>query len=124
MGALAQFNFKLEYQKGCDNTVVDVLSQVTTQLDPDTVRSILDGVALGAAHWAEVHDPVMVENDHHVEQEVCVTAGHVLVQIHVMDWAKAQRENPALTAVLDWLKAQKKMDLKALLVEHTSSKEG
>ena len=26
VGALAQFNFKLEYQKGCDNTVADVLS--------------------------------------------------------------------------------------------------
>ena len=26
MGAVVQFNFKLEYQKGCDNTVADVLS--------------------------------------------------------------------------------------------------
>ena len=25
VGALVQFNFKIEYQKGCDNTVVDVL---------------------------------------------------------------------------------------------------
>ena len=55
--ALAQFNFKLEYQKGRDNTVADILSQVTTQLDPDMVRSIFDGVALGAVHWAKVHGP-------------------------------------------------------------------
>ena len=26
VGVLAQFNFNLEYQKGCDNTVADVLS--------------------------------------------------------------------------------------------------
>ena len=26
VGALAQFNFELEYQKGCDNTVADMLS--------------------------------------------------------------------------------------------------
>ena len=26
VGALAQFNFELEYQKGCDNMVADVLS--------------------------------------------------------------------------------------------------
>ena len=26
VGALVQFNFQLEYQKGCDNTVADVLS--------------------------------------------------------------------------------------------------
>ena len=41
--ALAWFNFELEYQEGCDNTVADVLSWVTTWLDPDTVRSIFDG---------------------------------------------------------------------------------
>ena len=26
VGALVQFNFELEYQKGCDNTVADALS--------------------------------------------------------------------------------------------------
>ena len=30
VGALERFNFKLEDQKGCDNTVADVLSWVTT----------------------------------------------------------------------------------------------
>ena len=59
--ALVQFNFKLEYQKGCDNTVMDVLSQVTTQLDPDMVRSILNRVALGAVHGAKVHNPAVVK---------------------------------------------------------------
>ena len=88
------------------------------------VRSILNGVAFRAVHRVEVHDPAMVENDHHLEQEVCVAAGHALVQIHVMDWAETQREDPVLSAVLDWLKAQKKTDLKAILVKHTSSDEG
>ena len=44
--SLARFNFQLEYQKRCDNTVADVLSWVTTHLDPDMVRLILDGVTL------------------------------------------------------------------------------
>ena len=35
--------------------MADVLSQITTHLNPDTVRFILDGITLGAAHWAEVH---------------------------------------------------------------------
>ena len=38
VSALVQFNFELEYQKGCDNTVADVLSWVSTQLDPNTAR--------------------------------------------------------------------------------------
>ena len=92
--ALVQFNFKLEYQKGHDNTIADVLSQITTQLDPDMVRSILDGVALGAVHWVKVHDPTIVKGDLSLEQEVCVAAGSMLIQMHVTDWAEAQREDP------------------------------
>ena len=65
------------------------------------VRSILDGVALGTVHWADVHDPTVVESNHCLEQEVCVTAGHALVQMHVPDWAESQREDPVLGAVLD-----------------------
>ena len=121
VGSLAWFNFELEYQKGCDNNVADVLSWVTTWLDPDTVRSILNGVALGAVHWAKVHKPTIVKGDLSFEQEVHVATGHMLVQMHVTDWAKAQREDPILSAVLDWLKAQKKTDLKALLADHASS---
>ena len=124
VGALVQFNFKLEYQKGCDNTVADVLSQVTTWLDPNTVRSILDGVAIGVAYQAEVHHSTIVQGDLSLEKEVHVTVGHAFVQMHVMDWAEAQREDQTLSAVLDWLKAQKKTDLKALLAEHASSEEG
>ena len=75
VGALVQFNFELKYQKGHDNTVVDVLSWVTPQLDPDTVRSILHRVALGTVHWVEVHGPTIVESNHCIEQEVCVTTG-------------------------------------------------
>ena len=80
IGALALFNLELEYQKGHDNTVADVLSWVTTQLDLDTVRSILDGVTSGTVHWAEVHDPAIVEGDHHLEHEIHVATGCALVQ--------------------------------------------
>ena len=46
IGALAWFNFELKYQKGHGNTVADILSWVTTWLDPETVKSILNGVYL------------------------------------------------------------------------------
>ena len=59
-----------------------------------------------------------------MEQEEHVTTGHTLVEMHVTDWAEAQKEDPMLSTVLDWLKAQKKMDLKALLAEHALNKEG
>ena len=44
--------------------------------------------------------------------------------MHVTNWATAQREDPVLYVVLNWLEAQKKTDLRTLLGEHASSKEG
>ena len=122
--ALVRFNFQLEYQKGQDNTVADLLSQITTYLRPEAMWSILDGVSLGATHRTEGYDPAVVEGDYGIEKEVHVAAGQVLVEMHVTDWAKTQREDPVLNAVLDGLKAWKKTDLKTLLGEHASGKEG
>ena len=70
-----RFNFQLEYQKGWHNTVVDILSQITTHLGPEAVQSILHGVTLGMAHRTEGHNPSVVEGDHNIEKEVHVTAG-------------------------------------------------
>ena len=98
-----------------------VLSQITTHLSPEDVWSILDGVTLGAALRVEGCDPAMVEGDHNIEKEVCVTTGKVLFEMHVTDRATVQREDPVLDAVLNWLEAQKKTDLKTLLGEHVSS---
>ena len=75
-------------------------------------------------HQAKVHDPTTDEGDCSLEQEVHVTTGCALVQMHVTDWAEALKEDPTLSVVLNRLKAQKKTDLKTLLAEHASSKEG
>ena len=69
----------MEYQKGHNNTVADVLSQVTTQMNPDKVKSMFNRVAIGAVHRAETHDPTVVESYHHLVQEVHVAAGCVLI---------------------------------------------
>ena len=122
--ALVRFNFQLGYQKGWDNTVMDMLSWITTRLSLEAMRSVLDGVSLGAANRAEGYDPTLVEGDYGLEKEVCVTTGQVLVEMHMTDCAKTQREDPVLNGVLDWLEAQKKTDLKTLLGEHASSVDG
>ena len=114
----------MEYQKVQDNTMADVLNQITTHLSPEAVQSVLDGIALGVAHRAEGYDLAVVEGDYGIEKEVHVTAGWVLVEMHVTDWAKMQRENLVLNVVLDWLEARKKTDLKTHLGEHASSDEG
>ena len=44
--------------------------------------------------------------------------------MHVTNWAVAQKEDPELDAVLQWLQSKKKTDLRTLLWECISSKEG
>ena len=124
VSALAKYNFQLEYQKGQDNAVADTLSWVTTRLEPEAVQAILDGAAMGALQRAERENPDIIENDQQLEQEVWVTAGQVLVEMHVTNWAAAQKEDPELNAVLHWLETRKKADLKTLLRECIMSKEG
>ena len=44
--------------------------------------------------------------------------------MYVTDWAKVQKEDPELDAVLQWLDSRKKADLRTLLRECIMSKEG
>ena len=117
VGALAKYDFQLEYQKGWDNTVADALSQVTTHLEPKAVQAVLDGATVGASQRVEGENP-----SHHQKWpmqletgSVSCTAGQVLVEMHVTDWAAAQKEDPELDAVLQWLESKKKTDLRTLL---------
>ena len=75
VGALVKFNFQLEYQKGQDNTVADMLSRNATCLGLEAMQSILDGVTLAATRRTEGDDPAEVEGDHEIEKEVHVTTG-------------------------------------------------
>ena len=59
--SLAGFTFSIEYQKGGDTAAADALSQVTSRLDMENVKSILDGVTMGSTGRADAHDPVVVE---------------------------------------------------------------
>ena len=70
VGALAKFNFQLEYQKGRDNTVADTLSQITTHLGPEAMQAILDGATIGAPQRAEGENPTVIESDQQREEEV------------------------------------------------------
>ena len=66
----------------------------------------------------------MIKGDQQREKEVQVTTGQDLVEMHVTNWATAQKEDPEMDAVLQWLESKKKTDLRTLLREHTSSEEG
>ena len=70
VGALAKFNFQLEYQKGQDNTMADALSQIITWLGQEAVQAVLDGATIGASQRAEGETPTVIESDQQRETEV------------------------------------------------------
>ena len=53
VGALASFQFELEYQKGTDNGAVDALSWVTISHSWQTIQSLLEGAIVGAFNRGE-----------------------------------------------------------------------
>ena len=71
-----------------------------SHLKPEAVQAVLDGAALGASQRAERENPAIIKNDQRLEQEVRVAAGQVLVEMHITNWAAAQKEDPELNAVL------------------------
>ena len=118
VGTLAKFNFQLEYQKGPDNAVADVLHQMTTHLGSEAMQAVLDEATIGTSQRVG-KDPTVIEGDQEREKEV---GSHCWMSPGRN--ATAQKEDPELDAVLQWLKSKKKTDLRTLLGEHTSSEEG
>ena len=104
--------------------MADALSWVMAHLGLEAVQAVLDGATMGTSQRAERENPAIIEGDQQLEKEVWVTAGQVLVEMHVTDWAAAQKEDPELNAVLQWLGSRKKADLMMLLRECIMSEEG
>ena len=76
--SLAGFTFSIEYKKGRDNAVADTLIYVTSKLNTETVKSILDGVAIGTAGRTDAHDLMVAEADEGIHKHVKETAVQAL----------------------------------------------
>ena len=103
VGALASFQFKLEYQKGADNAATDALSWVPISHSQETVQSLLEGVIVGTADWGEVRvSKELLEEHEHLSQEARVQAVK-LAPMHIVDWEEAQEADAALATCHKWL---------------------
>ena len=98
-------------------------SQITTYLNPEAVRSVLDGVTLEATHRAKGYDPAVVEGDCGMEKEVCVATGWVISWNATWLIGQKHRERTQCWTLCWTGWKPKKTDLKILLGEHASSKE-
>ena len=107
VGALALFQFKLEYQNGTDNGTADVLSQVPISHSQQTIQSLLEGAIVRAADQSEAKaSEELLEEHEHFSQEARVQAMK-LEPMHIVDWGEAQEADAALATCCKWLHLRK-----------------
>ena len=109
VGALASFQFELEYQKGTDNGAADALSQVPISHSWQTVQSLLEGVIVGSSDRGEAEaNKGLLEEHERLSREVRDQAAK-LELMHVVDWEQAQEADVALARCRKWLCLRKGM---------------
>ena len=109
VGALASFQFELEYQKGTDNRAADALSQVPINHSWQSIQSLLEGVIVGASDRGEAEaNEGFLEEHEHLSREARVQAAK-LELMHIVDWEQAQEADVALAACHKWLHLRKGM---------------
>ena len=109
VGALASFQFELEYQKGTNNGAADALSRVPINHSWQTVQSLLQGAIVGASDRGEAEaNEGLLEEHERLSQEARVQVAK-LELMHIVDWEQAQEADVALAACHKWLCLRKGM---------------
>ena len=117
---LASYNFSLEYQKGKDNTIANILSQMNERLPEEEVQEYLNKIPYPGvkAVLNNAITPIKERAEQGVWltpdcQEVCQEemVGAKLARLattNVTDWKQEQKEDPVLYQVVEHLRAPHK----------------
>ena len=113
VATLAGYNMTIEYLKGADNKVADILSQVPQQLDPEAVTVLLNHAWTSDVPWAEPDDPRVMAEHHKVQEEVILRAQQMVRQdkhfqnLMNRDWVNTQMQDPVISQVIGWIERSK-----------------
>ena len=80
VAALAGYNMTIEYLKGADNKIADILSRVPKRLDPEAVTVLLNHAWTSDMPWAEADDPRVMEEHQKIDKEVILWAHQMVKQ--------------------------------------------
>ena len=73
------------------------------------MKAVFDNLTSGASRRAELEYSVDSATHHEANCiEVSVKSVRLSMQMHVMDWAEAQHEDPKIKATMDWCHLNKK----------------
>ena len=109
VAALAGYNMTIEYLKGADNKIADILSQVPQRLDPEAVTVLLNHAQTSDVPQAEADNPQVMEEHQKIDEEVILRAHQMVRQdkhfrnLMNWDWVDTQMQDPVISKVIGWI---------------------
>ena len=109
VAAMAGYNMTIEYLKGTDNKVADLMSRVPEQLDPETVTILLNHARYSDVPRMEADDPWVMEEHQKIDEDVILRAHQLVKQdkrfrnLMNQNWVHSQTEDPVICHVIDWI---------------------
>ena len=107
--AMAGYNMTIEYLKGADNKVADLMSRVSERLDAETVTVLLNHAWNSDVPWAEADDLRVMQEHQRVNKDVILWAHQLVKQdkhfrnLMNQNWVHSQMEDPVIRHVIDWI---------------------
>ena len=106
VATLAGYNMTIEYLKGANNKVVDILSWVPQWLDPEAVTVLLNHAWTSDVPQAEADDPRVMAEHHKIKEEVILQAQQMVRQdkrfrnLMNWDWVDTQMQDLVISQVI------------------------
>ena len=107
---MAGYNMTIEYLKGTDNKVADLMSRVPEWLDPETVTVLLNHALNSDVCRVEADDPQVMEEHQRIDEDVILRAHQLVKQdkhfrnLMNRNWVHSQMEDPVIRHVIDWIR--------------------
>ena len=101
VAAMAGYDMAIEYLKGTDNKVTNMMSRVPEQLDPETVTVLLNHARNSDVPQAEMDDPRLMEEHQRAHQ--LVKQDKRFRNLMNRNWVLSQMNDPVLHYVLEWI---------------------
>ena len=109
VAALTGYNMTIEYLKGADNKIVDILRDVNQRLDPEAVMVLLSHTRASDIPQVEADDPSVMEEHQKIDEEVILQAHQMVRQdkcfrnLMKRDWVDTQMQDPVISKVIRWI---------------------
>ena len=110
VAVMAGYDMTIEYLKGADNKVADMMSRVPQRLDPEMVTILLNHARNSDVPRAEKDDPQLMEEHQRINEDVILRAHQLVKQdkrfrnLMNQNWILSQMNDPVLCHVVEWIR--------------------